>query len=216
MASDCCASDCSTSAAIPPRYRRALWIALAANLAMFWIEVVAGWSAHSSALLADAADFLGDAANYGVSLFALTLAAVWRSRTALAKGLTMGVFAIFVLGQAVWHLLQATVPDAHVMGGTSVLALLINGSVAMMLYAHRTGDANMRSVWLCSRNDAIGNVAVMLAAVGVIGSGAGWPDALVALGMATLGLSSAISITRQARVELRSTHTRAPAAAMHL
>ena len=100
MASDCCESGCHTDTAVPPRYRRVLWLALLANLAMFGVEVVAGWGANSSALLADAADFFGDAANYGLSLFALTLAAVWRSRTALAKGLTMGMFAVFVLGQA--------------------------------------------------------------------------------------------------------------------
>jgi len=213
MASDCCESSCATTAPIPPRYRRALWVALAANLAMFGIEVVAGWGANSAALLADAADFLGDAANYGVSLFALTLAAIWRSRTALAKGVTMGVFAIFVLGQAGWHLFQGNVPDARVMGAISVLALLTNGGVAVMLYAYRSGDANMRSVWLCSRNDAIGNLAVMLAALGVFGSGAGWPDALVAFGMAALGLSSAVSIIRQARMELRQSHSRTAAVA---
>lgn len=215
MASDCCESSCHNDTAIPPRYRRALWLALFANLAMFGVEVVAGWGANSSALLADAVDFFGDAANYGLSLFALTLAAVWRSRTALAKGLTMGLFAVFVLGQAAWHLFQATVPDARVMGWISVLALLTNGGVAVMLYAYRTGDANMRSVWLCSRNDAIGNLAVMLAAVGVFGSGAGWPDALVAFGMAALGLSSAISIIRQAWMELRPTSPRAATAAIH-
>ena len=180
---------------------------------MFGIEVVAGWGANSAALLADAADFLGDAANYGVSLFALTLAAIWRSRTALAKGVTMGVFAIFVLGQAGWHLFQGNVPDARVRVAISELALLTNGGVAVMLYAYRSGDANMRSVWLCSRNDAIGNLAVMLAALGVFGSGAGWPDALVAFGMAALGLSSAVSIIRQARMELRQSHSRTAAVA---
>lgn len=212
MSARCCDSGCSTTKVIPPRYRRALWIALLANLLMFGVEVVAGWGADSASLLADAIDFLGDAANYGLSLFALTLAVTWRSRTALLKGLTMGAFAFFVFGQAGWHLLQGSVPDARVMGGISVLALLVNGTVAVMLYAYREGDANMRSVWLCSRNDAIGNIAVMIAALGVFGSSSGWPDALVAFGMAALGLSSAISIIRQARVELRpSTVATSPA-----
>jgi len=212
MSASCCDSGCSTTKAIPPRYRRVLWIALFANLLMFGVEVVAGWGADSASLLADAIDFLGDAANYGLSLFALTLAVTWRSRTAFAKGVTMGAFALFVFGQAGWHLYQGSVPDARVMGGISVLALLVNGGVAVMLYAYRTGDANMRSVWLCSRNDAIGNIAVMIAALGVFGSSSGWPDALVAFGMAALGLSSAISIIRQARMELRpSTVATSPA-----
>ncbi|TAM26610.1 MAG: cation transporter [Nevskiaceae bacterium] len=215
MASDCCESSCHTDTAVPPRYRRALWVALAANLVMFGVEIIAGLSAHSAALLADAVDFFGDAANYGVSLFALTLAATWRSRTALAKGITMTLFSIFVFGQAIWHFAQATVPDAGVMGGISVLALLTNGGVAVMLYAYRTGDANMRSVWLCSRNDAIGNLAVMLAAIGVFGSSAGWPDTLVAIGMGALGLNSGISIIRQARKELRTTALRTPFVAHH-
>lgn len=215
MASDCCESSCSSNTVIPPRYRRALWIALAVNLAMFVVEIATGLSAHSAALLADAVDFFGDAANYGVSLFALTLAATWRSRTALAKGITMTLFSIFVFGQAIWHFAQASVPDAGVMGGISVLALLTNGGVALMLYAYRTGDANMRSVWLCSRNDAIGNLAVMLAAIGVFGTSAGWPDTLVALGMGTLGLSSGVSIIRLARKELRTISLQAPVVANH-
>ena len=203
MASDCCESSCSTSATIPPSYRRALWVALLLNIARFAVEVTAGLHAHSAAMIADAVDFFGDATNFGLSLFALTLATVWRSRTALLKGVMMGVFAVFVLAQAGWHLLQATVPDARVMGGVSLLAIVVNGGVAVMLYAYRTGDANMRSVFLCARNDAIGNLAVMAAAVGVFGTKAGWPDAMVALGMAALGLSSSISIIRQARTELR-------------
>lgn len=202
MSASCCDSGCSTTRAIPPRYRRALWIALFANLIMFGVEVIAGWGADSASLLADSIDFLGDAANYGLSLFALTLAVAWRSRTALVKGLTMAAFALFVFAQAGWHLVQGSVPDARVMGGISVLALLVNGGVAVMLYAFREGDANMRSVWLCSRNDAIGNLAVMIAALGVFGSSSGWPDAIVAFSMAALGFSSAISIVRQARQEL--------------
>lgn len=201
MSASCCAHAAPPSQ-IPPSYRRVLWIALIANLAMFVVEIASGWNSQSVSLLADAVDFMGDAINYGLSLFALTLAMVWRSRTALAKGLTMGAYGLFVLGEAVWHLFYATVPDARVMGWISLLALATNGSVAVMLYAYRTGDANMRSVWLCSRNDAIGNIAVMLAAAGVFGSGAGWPDAVVAMGMAGLGLSAAVSVVRQARVEL--------------
>lgn len=205
MSASCCSSGCSApQSEVPPSYKRALWVALVANLAMFAVEIASGWNAQSVSLLADAVDFMGDAMNYGLSLFALTLAVVWRSRTAMAKGLTMGGYGLFVLGAAVWHLYSGTLPDAGVMGWISLLALITNGSVAVMLYAYRTGDANMRSVWLCSRNDAIGNLAVMLAAAGVFGSGAGWPDAVVAIGMAGLGLSAAISVVRQARSELKT------------
>jgi Co/Zn/Cd efflux system component len=214
VSASCCSGGCAgPQTEVPPSYKRALWIALFANLAMFAIEIISGWNAQSVSLLADAVDFMGDAMNYGLSLFALTLAAVWRSRTALAKGLTMGAYGLIVLGQAIWHLFYATIPDAAVMGWISLLALVTNGSVAVMLYAYRTGDANMRSVWLCSRNDAIGNLAVMLAAAGVFGSGAGWPDAVVAIGMAGLGLSAAISVVRQARMELRPINLRVSAAA---
>jgi len=205
MSASCCSNGCSApQAEVPPGYKRVLWIALIANLAMFVVEIASGWNAQSVSLLADAVDFMGDAMNYGLSLFALTLAVVWRSRTALAKGLTMGAYGLFVLGEAIRHLTYATVPDARVMGWVSLMALVTNGGVAVMLYAYRTGDANMRSVWLCSRNDAIGNLAVMLAAAGVLGSGAGWPDAVVAIGMAGLGLSAAISVVRQARSELQA------------
>ena len=203
--SDCCAdAACSASRAIPPRYRRVLWIALFANLAMFGVEIVAGWGARSVSLLADAVDFFGDAANYGLSLAVLSLAVVWRSRTALIKGLTMGAYGLYVLGQALWNAFAGVVPEAMTMGVVGALALAVNVTVAVLLYAFRSGDANMRSVWLCSRNDAIGNLAVMLAALGVFGTGAAWPDLLVATLMGGLGLSAARSVIRQARQELRS------------
>jgi Co/Zn/Cd efflux system component len=179
-----------------------LWIALAINLGMFGVELAAGWGAGSASLMADAVDFFGDAANYGVSLFVLSLGLAARARTALLKGLTMGGYGLYVLGQAAWNGWHGVIPQAQTMGIVGALALTANVSVAVMLYAYRTGDANMRSVWLCSRNDAIGNIAVLLAAVGVLGTGTAWPDLIVAIGMAVLGLTAAREVIAQARQEL--------------
>lgn len=202
MSDSCCASN-SCQSKVTPRYRRALWIALVINAVMFAVELGAGWNAGSVALLADAADFLGDAANYGISLIVLSMAVVWRSRAALVKGATMGIYGVLVLAQATWNGLNGVLPEPHTMGVVGAIALAANVSVAVMLYAFRDGDANMRSVWLCSRNDAIGNVAVILAAGGVFGFGAAWPDLLVAAIMAGLGLSAARTVIAQARAELK-------------
>lgn len=205
MATDCCASTCASNAPAPPRYRRVLWIALGVNLAMFGVELAAGWGAGSVSLLADAVDFFGDAANYAVSLFVLSMGLAARARTALLKGLSMGAYGLYVLGHASWNVLHGVMPEPLTMGLVGGLALVANLSVAWLLYAYREGDANMRSVWLCSRNDAVGNVAVMLAALGVVGTGTAWPDLIVAVGMGLLGLSAARQVIAQARVELAST-----------
>ena len=211
--SDCCSGGCSSDKSpVDPRYRRVLWIALWVNALMFGVEIVGGLSAGSVSLLADAVDFLGDAANYGISLFVLGLAASWRSRTAMVKGATMGAYGIFVLGTALWHLQAGTVPKAETMGLIGFIALVANCSVAALLYAFRNGDANMRSVWLCTRNDAISNMAVLLAALGVFGTGSGLPDLLVASVMGVLGLSAAYSVMTHARRELREASV-APVAA---
>jgi cation diffusion facilitator family transporter len=200
----CCGSSCSsTSPAASPRYRRVLWIALVVNAGMFGVELLAGFQSGSVSLLADAIDFLGDAANYGVSLAVLGMALAWRARAALLKGLTMGAFGLFVLGKAAWTFTAGTVPEPMTMGVIGVIALAANIGVAVMLYAWRDGDANMRSVWLCSRNDAIGNVAVMAAALGVFGTGSAWPDLAVAAVMGFLALSAGWSVVRQASRELR-------------
>ena len=164
----CCEGGCdSLQPGTSRRFRRVLWIALIANAAMFFVEAGASWTAQSSALLADAVDFLGDAANYGVSLAALAAVAVWRSRVALAKGWTMAAYGVAVLVVAGWNVWRGASPEPMTMALVAFLALVVNGTVAALLYAFREGDANMRSVWLCSRNDAIGNVAVILAAAGV-------------------------------------------------
>lgn len=199
MAESCCAP-------LPPpvdsRYRRTLWMALWVNLAMFGVEIIAGASADSVALLADAVDFFGDAANYGISLAVLSLAAIWRSRTALLKGLTMGAYGVFILGKVGWNAWQGSLPDAATMGVVGALALLANVVVATLLYRFREGDANMQSVWLCTRNDAIGNIAVVFAALGVFGTNTGWPDLGVALVMSVLGLLAANTVIRMAWQEI--------------
>lgn len=186
-----------------PRFRRALWIVLAINMAMFGVEMVSGLFAHSVSLQADALDFLGDSANYILTLMVLGMSMRWRSGAALVKGATMGLFGLWVIGQATWNLYYGALPGAFVMGSIGFLALVANVASAGLLYAFRSGNANMRSVWLCSRNDAIGNVAVMLAAGGVFSLGAAWPDLVVALVMAGLALGSSVLILRQATGELR-------------
>jgi Co/Zn/Cd efflux system component len=186
------------------RYRQVLWIALLVNATMFLVEIIAGIGAQSASLLADAVDFFGDALNYGLSIIALGLAVAWRSRVAYGKGVTMGIYGVGVIGFAVWNAINGVVPEAKTMGVIGTLALAANVGVALLLYRFRDGDANMQSVWLCTRNDAIGNVAVVLAAVGVFGTGSGWPDFIVAGLMGALATSAAISVVRRARTELRT------------
>ena len=188
-----------------PGYRRILWIALAINLAMFGVEVASGLGAQSVSLLADSLDFLGDAANYGVSLFVLGMALHWRARASLLKGATMAAFGLWVIFITARHAIVGTIPDAPVMGVVGALALVANCTVAALLYRFRNGDSNMASVWICTHNDVIGNLAVMLAALGVFGAGAGWPDFAVGAVMATLALYGAWQILRQAMAELRGT-----------
>jgi Co/Zn/Cd efflux system component len=204
MSDSCGSHGCAPPAASQsPTYRRVLWAALIINVAMFAVELAGGLRAGSVSLLADAVDFFGDAANYAISLLVLGMALRWRARAALLKGLSMGAFGVFVLGRAAWSAAAGTVPEPLTMGVIGALALLANVSVAAMLYAWREGDANMRSVWLCSRNDAIGNLAVMAAALGVSGTASGWPDLVVAAVMGLLALTAARSVIHQARAELR-------------
>ncbi|MBE7370100.1 cation transporter [Ramlibacter pallidus] len=187
---------------VPPGYARVLWIALVVNALMFLVEVAAGVAAGSVSLLADAIDFAGDAGNYALSLAVLSLGLVARARAALFKAACMLLFGVLVLARAGWSALAGDVPEPLTMGIVGVLALVANVAVAALLYAYREGDANMRSVWLCTRNDAIGNLAVLLAAVGVFGTGTRWPDLLVAAVMAGLALSAGLAVLRQARREL--------------
>ncbi|WP_298674342.1 cation transporter [uncultured Sphingomonas sp.] len=198
-----CGSCCGETTRVEnARWRRALMIALCVNLTMFAIEIVAGVAADSAALKADALDFLGDSANYAISLGVAGLALAWRARAALVKGATIFAFGLWVLASALWSIGHGGLPHADAMGTVGLLALIANGAVALMLYRHRSGDANMRSVWICSRNDAIGNAAVMLAALGVFGTGSAWPDLLVAGIMASLALWGGAQILQQAWREL--------------
>lgn len=199
MSSACCnvpppSSDIS--------YRRVLWIALIANALMFLVEVVAAAWSGSSALAADAGDFLGDSANYALSLGAIALGGSWISRVALLKGVAMSGYGVAVLAYAGWRAWLGVPPEPLTMGLVGLLALAVNFGVAALLYRFREGDANMRSVWLCTRNDVIANIAVLIAAAGVFGTGTVWPDVAVAAILAGLGLTSGRAIIRHARAEL--------------
>lgn len=203
MAGGCCGGCETTPPTKDQAWRRVLWIALTINAGMFAVEIVAGVAAHSAALKADALDFLGDSANYAISLGVAGMALQWRARAALLKGASLFLLGLWVLGSTVWMALAGTLPQAETMGVIGVLALLANLACAVMLWRHREGDANRRSVWICSRNDAIGNIAVVVAAAGVFGTGTAWPDIAVAVILAGLGVSGGWQIIRQARAELR-------------
>jgi Co/Zn/Cd efflux system component len=201
-----CGSCCAETKRIEDaRWRRVLWIALAINAAMFAGEIIAGMAAGSRALQADALDFLGDAANYAISLGVVGMALRWRSRAALLKGGTILAFGLYVLITTILAALGGSTPHAGTMGIVGIIALVANGGVALILYRFRAGDANMRSVWICSRNDALGNLAVLLAALGVVGTGTAWPDLAVALIMAGLAIWGGLQIIVQARGEMSST-----------
>lgn len=183
-------------------YPIVLWIALIVNAAMFAVEIGTGIQAGSASLLADSLDFLGDAANYGISLWVLGLSFAIRARAALLKAVSMAAFGVWVIGVAIGNTVAGATPDAPTMGMVGALALAANLGVAALLYGYRDGDSNRRSAWLCTRNNALGNLAVLLAALGVFGTGAAWPDLIVAAIMAGLALTAAVQVIRQARLEL--------------
>lgn len=183
------------------KFRIALCIALLINAMMFLVELIGGAYAHSSALWADSLDFFGDAVNYGVSLAVLGASLYWRATVALVKGFVMAAFGIVVIAKVLYAYANGIAPEPITMGVIGILALVANVICAYVLYAFREGDSNMQSVWLCSRNDAIGNVAVILAAVGVFGTGSLWPDLIVAVIMAILGLTGGYQVIRKALQE---------------
>ncbi len=185
-----------------PGYRRILWLVLAINAAMFLVEIGAGVAAGSASLQADALDFFGDAANYGISLLVVGMMLRYRAMAALAKGATMGLFGLWIIGAAAWHALHGTLPNAYAMGAIGFTALAANAISFALLWAYRGGDSNMRSAWICTRNDVLGNLAVLLAAAGVFGTGAGWPDILVAGIMASLALQGATLVIRHSISEI--------------
>ena len=188
-----------------PAFRRTVWVVLALNAAMFLTEIVAGRMASSLALQSDALDFAGDTATYAISLAVVGHSIAWRARAAQLKGLVLGGFALFVLGSALWRTFVTGVPEAATMGIVGAMALTVNVSAALLLMRFRDGDANVRSVWLCSRNDALGNIAVLIAAGVVAVTATKWADLAVAAIMAGLFLSTATQIVRQARQELAHT-----------
>ena len=202
MMSGCCGSE-TTFEGLSDAYRRRLWIVIALNATMFVVEMTAGHLAKSQALQADALDFLGDALTYGISLAVIGASVRVRTTAALAKGLSLLLMGLWVFGSTVYRVFYVGVPAAEIMGVIGFLALLTNLASVLLLVRYKDGDANVRSVWLCSRNDAIGNVAVMFAALGVWGTATGWPDLIVATIMAGLFLSSAFQIVRQALAERR-------------
>jgi Co/Zn/Cd efflux system component len=202
MGADCCGHN-TTFDGVSNDYKRRLWIVIAINAAMFGIEIAAGALAGSQALKADALDFLGDAATYGLSLAVIGASARTRASTAMAKGVSLSLMGLWVLGSTLYHVFVTGVPQAEVMGAVGALALIANLASVAILMRYSNGDANVRSVWLCSRNDAIGNVAVMAAALGVWGTTTAWPDLIVAAIMAGLFLSSSVQILRQSFGELR-------------
>jgi Co/Zn/Cd efflux system component len=183
-------------------YRRVLWAVLAINTAMFALEIGAGLMSDSASLQADALDFLGDAMNYGLSLIVVEMSLRARAGAALLKGLSMGVLGLWVLSVTGWHAWHQSLPQALTMGAVGTAALLANAVSFALLWSHRSGDANMHSAWICTRNDVLGNCAVLLAAAGVFGTSAGWPDLVVATIMAALGLQGAYVVVRRALGEL--------------
>lgn len=217
MSEHCCSNSRSQGEAAlsDRRLRRVLWAALAINAMMFLVEAGAGWHAESQSLLADAIDFFSDAANYAITLAVLPLGLAWRVRAARFKGASMLLLGLFVAARSLWALSQGQAPQAMVMGVVGVVALAANLAVALMLYAHRSQDLNMRSVWICSRNDAIGNLAVILAALGVFGTGSVWPDSLVAALISGLAIWGGLGILQQAGRQAQAHGPHGPSAPLH-
>jgi len=196
----CCGTDAQFDGA-SRAYRRRLWAVIAINATMFAVEMAAGHLAGSQALKADALDFAGDAMTYGLSLAVIGRSIRTRAAAALVKGVSLALMGLYVFATTLWQVLVLGVPVAGVMGAVGFLALAANLASVLLLMRYRDGDANVRSVWLCSRNDAIGNVAVMLAALAVAVTASAWPDLIVAALMAGLFLWSAAQILRQAWAE---------------
>jgi cation diffusion facilitator family transporter len=203
MSADCCGSE-TTFEGLSADYRRRLWLVIAINAVMFLVETGAGALAGSQALQADALDFLGDSLTYGMSLAVIGAAVRVRAWAAFAKGVSLTLMGVWVFGATAYHVLVLGIPRAEVMGFVGFLALAANVASVLILVRYKDGDANVRSVWLCSRNDAIGNVAVMIAALGVWATATKWPDLIVAAVMAGLFLWSSAQILRQAVRELRT------------
>lgn len=202
MSAGCCNNN-ATFDGVSREYKRRLWAVILINAGMFGVELIAGQMAKSQALQADALDFFGDAITYGLSLAVIGASVKVRTSTAMLKGISLFAMGVWVLSSTIYQVFVLGVPKAEVMGIIGFAALCANLLSVGLLVKYKDGDANVRSVWLCSRNDAIGNVAVMLAALGVWGTTSGWPDLVVAGVMAALFLNSAQQIMRQSIREWR-------------
>lgn len=209
----CCSGGVPVFDGLDPRYKRVLWTVIGINGAMFLTEMIAGQLAGSQALKADALDFLADTITYGLSLAVIGASLRTRASAALLKGASLSLMALWVFGSTVYQTLVLGVPRAEVMGAIGILALAANLGSVLLLLPYKDGDANVRSVWLCSRNDAIGNLIVMVAALGVWGTATAWPDLAVAGVMAAIFLTSSVQILRQAWGEYREAALRGPTAA---
>lgn len=209
QSASCCCEGVPVFDGMNPRYKLILWTVIGINGAMFLTEMVAGQLAGSQALKADALDFLADTVTYGLSLAVIGASLRRRASAALLKGLSLSAMALWVFGSTLYHTLVLGLPKAEIMGLIGVMALAANLGSVLLLLPYKDGDANVRSVWLCSRNDAIGNVIVMIAALGVWGSATAWPDLAVAAVMAGIFLTSSVQILRQAWAEYNTDATRA-------
>lgn len=187
---------------VTPAYRRAMWIVVLLNVGYGVVEIVGGYIAGSQALKADALDFLGDGAITFLGLLAIGWSLAWRARAALLQGLFLGALGLAVIGTTIYRVFVLATPGAELMGILGAIALAVNIIAALVLLPHRTGDANVRAVWLFSRNDAIGNAAVIVAAGLVAWTRTPWPDLIVAAGIAGLFLQSSWLIVRDARADL--------------
>tara|TARA_R110002072_G_scaffold106341_3_gene231861 strand:- start:13 stop:636 length:624 start_codon:yes stop_codon:yes gene_type:complete len=203
-----CGDSCNDTQfeGVSETYKRILWIIVAINCLMFFVEVFAGFIADSTALKADALDFLGDTATYAITLLVIGKSLELRAKAALLKGLSLGAMALFVLGFTLYKVIVVGQPESMTMGIIGLLAFTANMVSVLLLLKYREGDSNIKSVWLCSRNDAIGNIAVMIAGAGVFATGTVWPDIIVAFIIAGLFLHSSIKITLQALSELKRDH----------
>ena len=203
MGASCCGNE-TRFEGVDPAYKHRLWVVIGINAVMFLVEMGAGAVAGSRALQADALDFLGDTLTYGMTLAVIGSALRARAWAAFIKGVSLTLMGVWVLGATAYHVLVVGTPQAEVMGLVGFLALAANVTSVLLLVRYKEGDANVRSVWLCSRNDAIGNLAVMLAALGVWATATRWPDLIVAALMAGVFVTSSVQILRQAVGELRS------------
>ncbi|HEV8719714.1 MAG TPA: cation transporter [Candidatus Binatia bacterium] len=209
----CCEQKAKEITTLRGEHRKVLLVVLVINAGLFIVEATAGVLAHSTALLADSLDMLGDSLVYGFSLYVLSRSAEWKATAAVLKGIVMAAFGVGVLAEAVYKMTVGVVPVAETMGIIGLLVLIGNGLCFLLLVRHRSDDLNMRSTWLCSRNDIIANLSVLVAAVGVKGLDSSWPDILVGAAIAALFLRSALTVLSESFAELQKLKSRSEIAA---